>query len=259
MNGTGRRVLRANDRPSGVGTLTGGGWFGRRWAGLAAGPLAVVAVAGLVSGTGARAGQAYPAAPPASSGFTAYVVNQGMVFGNRQGTVTPISTATNTPGRTITLGPHAETWAYTPDGRTVYVSDLGFSVTPISVGTGKAGKSIPLHMEGGVGSMAITPDGRTLYVASFKDNEVLPISVATNTAGKPLNVTGEVLDLVMTPDGRNAYTFSSPANTEQVVTPISTATSTVGKPIKTAPDTVVLIPGDQNTLYLPSAVGRSRY
>jgi hypothetical protein len=36
------------------------------------------------------------------------------------------------------------------------------------------------------------------------------------------------------------------AGEAQIVTPISTATNTVGKPIRTAPDTEVLIPGDQN-------------
>jgi DNA-binding beta-propeller fold protein YncE len=171
------------------------------------------------------------------------------VFVYGAGTVTPISTATNTPGRTITIGPHAETWAFTPDGRTVYVGDLGFSVTPISMGTGKAGRPIPLHMEGGVGGMAFTPDGRTLYVTGFKDNKVIPISVATNTAGKPLTATGENLDIVLTPDGRTAYVFSGPVNDSQVVTPISTATNTAGKPIRTAPDSEVLVPGGQVTQY----------
>jgi hyaluronoglucosaminidase len=166
------------------------------------------------------------------------------VFGG--GTVTPISTATNTPGRTISLGPHADQWAFTPDGKTVYVVNYATSVTPISFSTGRAGKPIPLHGVDGVADTAITPDGRTLYVTSFKGNRVIPISLATNTAGKPLNVPGEVLNIVLTPDGRTAYTYSGMAGELQIVTPISTATNTVGKPIRTAPDTEVLIPGDQN-------------
>jgi hypothetical protein len=56
-----------------------------------------------------------------------------------------------------------------------------------------------------------------------------------------------VLNIVITPDGRTAYVFSGEAGEQQVVTPISTATDTLGKPIRTAPNTVVLIPGDQNT------------
>jgi DNA-binding beta-propeller fold protein YncE len=160
--------------------------------------------------------------------------------------VTPISTATNTPGRTINIGPHANMWAFTPDGKTVYVIDYATSVTPISFSTGRAGKPIPLHGVDGVADTAITPDGGTLYVTSLKGNRVIPISLATNTAGKPLNVPGEVLNIVLTPDGRTAYTYSGMAGEQQIVTPISTATNIVGKPIRTAPDTEVLIPGDQN-------------
>jgi DNA-binding beta-propeller fold protein YncE len=174
------------------------------------------------------------------SGRTAYVIGAG--------TVTPISTAANTPGATIDIGRYAGDWALAPDGRTVYVVEYGgTSVTPISLRTGKAGKPIPLHGIRSIAATAITPDGRTLYVTNFKDNTVIPISLATNTAGRPLDVTGEVLNIVITPDGRTAYVFSGEAGEQQVVTPISTATDTLGKPIRTAPNTVVLIPGDQNT------------
>jgi DNA-binding beta-propeller fold protein YncE len=92
----------------------------------------------------------------------------------------------------------------------------------------------------------MTPDGRTLYVTSLEGDRVIPISLATNTAAKPLNVPGAVLNIVITPDGRTAYTYSGMVGEPQIVTPISTATNTVGKPIRTAPDTEVLIPGDQN-------------
>jgi hypothetical protein len=174
------------------------------------------------------------------SGRTAYVVGGGMV--------TPISTATNTPGATINMGQYAGDWALTPDGSTIYVVEYGgTSVTPISLRTGKAGRPIPLHGIHSIADMAITPDGRTLYVTSLRDNTVIPISLATNTAGRPLDVTGDVLNIVITPDGRTAYTFSGMAGEAQVVTPISTATSAVGKSVRTAPNTEVLIPGDQNT------------
>ena len=176
-----------------------------------------------------------------------FTPNGRTAFVTGRGTVTPISTATNTPGKTITIGPHAGSWAFAPDGKTVYVIDSGgTSVTPISMRTGRAGKPIPLHTVDGAGSMAITPDGRTLYVTSMKGNRVIPVSLATNTAGRPLDVTGEALNIVIMPDGRTAYVFSGMAGEGQVVTPISTATNTPGTPIRTAPDTEVLVPGDQN-------------
>ena len=80
----------------------------------------------------------------------------------------------------------------------------------------------------------------------MKGNRVIPVSLATNTAGRPLDVTGEALSIVIMPDGRTAYVFSGMAGEGQVVTPISTATNTPGTPIRTAPDTEVLVPGDQN-------------
>ena len=172
--------------------------------------------------------------------------NGGTAFVSGPGMVTPISTATNTPGRTISLGPHADLWAFTPDGKTVYVVRYATSVTPISMSTGRAGKPIPLHGIRGACDIAMTPDGRTLYVTSLEGDRVIPISLATNTAAKPLNVPGAVLNIVITPDGRTAYTYSGMVGEPQIVTPISTATNTVGKPIRTAPDTEVLIPGDQN-------------
>jgi DNA-binding beta-propeller fold protein YncE len=95
--------------------------------------------------------------------------------------------------------------------------------------------------------VVITPDGRSGYVASasVKDNKVTPISLATNTAGKPLNVPGAALNLVITPGGKTVYAYSGLVGETQVVTPISTATSTVGKPISiTGQSIVVLVPGD---------------
>jgi hyaluronoglucosaminidase len=172
----------------------------------------------------------------------------GTAFVIGPGTVTPISTATNTPGKTVSLGPHADVWAFTPDGKTVYaISGAATSVTPISTRTGRAGKPIALHGVHGVCDMAITPNGRTLYLGSFHANRVTPISLATNTAGKPLHVPGAPLNIVITPDGKTAYTFSAMVGPEQVVTPISTATNTVGKPIRiTGQGIEVLVPGDQN-------------
>ena len=60
-------------------------------------------------GTGARRPDV-PAIP-----VTAYVANEG------SGTVTPITTATNTAGHPITTGKAPEHIAITPDGTTAYV------------------------------------------------------------------------------------------------------------------------------------------
>jgi DNA-binding beta-propeller fold protein YncE len=113
-------------------------------------------------------------------GQTAYVL------GNR--TVTPVSTATNTQLKPITLPASvgdAQQFVMTPNGKTLYVlSTVG--ITPISLTTGKVLK--PIRIQGipspglaspGSNIMAITPDGRTLYVGAR--NGVVLINTATNT------------------------------------------------------------------------------
>ena len=68
---------------------------------------------------------------------TAYVVNAS------SGTVTPISTATNTAGPPITVGSVPFSIAITPDGKTAYVANDGSgTVTPISTATNTAGPPI---------------------------------------------------------------------------------------------------------------------
>ena len=56
---------------------------------------------------------------------------------------------------------------------------------------------------------------------------VTPITIATNTAGKPIKV-GRAPDFIaITPDGKTAYV----AAVSGTVTPITTATNTPGQPI----------------------------
>jgi DNA-binding beta-propeller fold protein YncE len=54
---------------------------------------------------------------------------------------------------------------------------------------------------------------------------VVPISTATNTAGKPIRI-GTDVTIAMTPDGKTLY-----AATVNKLVPISTATNTPGRPI----------------------------
>jgi DNA-binding beta-propeller fold protein YncE len=142
------------------------------------------------------------------------------------GTLVPISTATNTPGRPI---PHSGgiTIAFTPDGKTAYVGGWG-TVIPVNTAANTAGKPIRVGLQV-VEVMAITPDGKTVYVTNYEGRPVdtiVPISTATNTAGKPIHVSNPAEALAITPDGKTLY-----AITQNTVTPISTATNRAGKPI----------------------------
>lgn len=112
---------------------------------------------------------------------TAYVTNEG------SGTVTPINTATNTPGTPIAVGHQPTGIAITPNGTTAYVAyqsggTLKGMVTPINTATGTPGT--PITVGNDPVAIAITPNGATAYVVNFYSGTVTPISTATAWKGK---------------------------------------------------------------------------
>jgi YVTN family beta-propeller protein len=82
-------------------------------------------------------------------GKTIYVLNP------RSGTVTPISTATNTAGKPIRAGHFPFAIAITPDGKTAYVINQFSSVTPINIATNTPGK--PIKAGNGPYAIVIAP------------------------------------------------------------------------------------------------------
>jgi len=114
-------------------------------------------------------------------------------------TVTPISTATNRPGKAITLGPTASslTMAITPNGRTVYVHYSWFvaghgssAMIPISTATNRAGKPVKLS-SWGAGAIAITPNAKTIYclsATSTGQGVVIPVRIPAGTVLKAIHV-----------------------------------------------------------------------
>jgi DNA-binding beta-propeller fold protein YncE len=104
-------------------------------------------------------------------------------------------------------------------------------VTPVNTATNTPGKPIYLPGLGGDGSIAITPDGRTAYVTTGYPRAVIPISTATDRAGKPIKIrdnNSSSFQIVITPDGRTAYVVMGP----HMVIPISTTTNHAGQPIQ---------------------------
>ena len=62
--------------------------------------------------------------------------------------MTPITTATNTPGKPIRVGSGSYAIAVTPDGKTVYVTSFAEgTVTPITTATNTPGKPIKVGNE----------------------------------------------------------------------------------------------------------------
>ena len=73
--------------------------------------------------------------------------------------MTPVNTATNTPGRPIQVPKLPQSIAITPDGKTAYVANSGYerglTVTPITTATNKPGR--PIQVGKGPDAIAITP------------------------------------------------------------------------------------------------------
>jgi hyaluronoglucosaminidase len=230
----------------------------RRVMGGVAGAAAVAVIAAAVPvGIGAL-GRGPAAGPMAVS--TVYVLSDYVRSGAIQGTLTPISTATNTPGRPIPLGPDpdgAQLMATAPDGKTIYVAAGLNTVTPVSTVTNTAGKPIPVGLQQPY-QILITPDGKTAYVLGDSQTQTLtPIATATNTPGKTIKVERPQL-MAMTPNGKTLYVIAFPhptktANGPAYMIPISTATNTPGKPIRIGmytPQSPLVMSPDGKTAYV---------
>ena len=162
----------------------------------------------------------------ASSPYTAYVTNNGST------TVTPVTFngTTGTAGTAITVAASVYGITNAPNSLKAYVvnsigknSDLyGITYPSTSAGasrcSGTSGQRVPRDV-------VITPNGTTAYVPSFAGTTVLPVNLATNTAGTAITVgaTGAApLGVAVTPDGRTVYVVNTGFGT---VVPISTATN----------------------------------
>jgi hypothetical protein len=178
-------------------------------------------------------------------GKTAYLTFSWSTGSSLSGSILPISTATNTPGKPIRVAsgtrPYVGGIVFTPDGKTAYAAagSLAFggpgtpvatthlrpaAVIPIKTATNTPGTPILLAAE----DIAITPDGKTLYVEG--SDTITPISTATNTPGTPIRVSTSArnkANMAITPDGKTLYVAGS-----DTIIPISTATNTPGTPIR---------------------------
>ena len=145
--------------------------------------------------------------------------------------MTPISTATNKPGKPITVSNPASSppgqIAITPNGKTAYVVITAIvgagsvGVVPIQTATNTAGKPIPVGFF--PFHIALTPNGTTAYATS--SSGLTPINTATNAPGKTIK--GLSGPIAITHDGTMVYVGSS----NHTVTPVSTTTNKPGNAI----------------------------
>jgi hyaluronoglucosaminidase len=145
--------------------------------------------------------------------------------GSADGIVVPISTGTDTVGKSVQVGGSHVTLAMAPDGKIVYAASDAGSVTPISTATNKPGR--PIAVESSPHDIAITPDGASAYVLVTGSNSaaVIPVNLATRHVSKAIPVPEGATTWVQAgPDSGTVYagSYGGP------VIPISTATNQKG-------------------------------
>ncbi len=155
----------------------------------------------------------------APDGGTAYVLAMPD-SGSQQGFVVPVPVHASAAGKPIKVGLNPVQIVFTPDGKMAYVANYASeSVTPIQLPGGRAGP--PIAAGKIPARLAASPDGTTVYVLDSNifggmgpempfstlarmlvrmlfstlarkpvswRGQVIPIRVATNSAGKPIKV-----------------------------------------------------------------------
>jgi len=98
--------------------------------------------------------------------------------------------------------------AITPNGRTAYVvNNVGNTVTPITLATGKPGR--PINAGRSPNQIVITPNGKTAYVIDSRGggDNVTPINLVTNKPEPRLNVS-KANAIAIAPKGGTAWVHS---------------------------------------------------
>jgi DNA-binding beta-propeller fold protein YncE len=168
-------------------------------------------------------------------------------------TLTAIRTATNKPGRVITvcapgnlagaiaIAPDAI--AITPDSRTVYVSCPGTGqVVPVRAGADTAARPIRVPSPG---ALAMAAGGKTVYVANSGGDTVTPISTATEEPGQPIIVGPSPDAMAVTPDGGTVLVLTSTG-----ITPVDAATNRAGRPVAIQGACALAVAPDGGTAYV---------
>ncbi|MDA0181779.1 YncE family protein [Solirubrobacter phytolaccae] len=163
----------------------------------------------------------------------------------------PVDAATGATGPAITTGNGPRGIAITPDGTKVVVTNYsGSQVQIVSVATGAVLSTIPVP--GNPQSVVITPDGKTAWAFAETNKQLVPIDLATATAGTPIVVGGTTpRTIALAPDGTSIY-VSDWASGD--LTPFDLATGAPRTPIVSLGATSVAFTPDGKTGYAPGGM-----
>jgi uncharacterized repeat protein (TIGR01451 family) len=159
-------------------------------------------------------------------GSTAYIAANGELIG-----MIPVDLTTDppTPGTPFPLPGVTRAIAITPDGQKAVIAESGdpageADAWVIDLATQTSGPAIPLDIVCANG-IAITPDGSTAYIGGCDlGDHVVPVDIASETAGPPIATDLKPNTLAVTPDGSKVYVPSFSDNETQV---IDTASNTL--------------------------------
>jgi DNA-binding beta-propeller fold protein YncE len=162
--------------------------------------------------------------------------------------------------------PRPEAVPKAPTGTAYVINSAGGTVTPIDLATNTPGEPIKVSAGVEVVGIAIAPGGNTAYVVTGPGDTVtpsgeavVPIDLATDTAGKPIDLTQPPDQIVISPDGKTAYAINGfPSRT---VTPIDLATNTPGKPVTLSvePLAIAMTPGGKAYVAVATEAGTTAY
>ena len=200
----------------------------------------VLAVCLLVGVVGIGAQSALAAA-------TAYVANY------TDGTLTPIATGTNLPGRPFSAGVGPQAMAMTSDGKTAYVADgTASQVGVINLAAERVTHRIAVGAD--PVAIALTPDGKNAYVAEAGSGQVQEINLTTNTVIHAIAAGSDPTGLAITPDGKTVYVTCGYGSFDVVA--IATATNLITGTISTStywPPAAISITPDGKTAFVPTS------
>jgi uncharacterized repeat protein (TIGR02543 family) len=144
-------------------------------------------------------------------GTKIYVTNSG----GTTGTVSVVSTATDTVTATIPVGLAPVAVAFNPSGTKAYVAAGtnvagGNVVTMINVATstvpaGTPSLPNPISVTGVPYGLAVSNDGASLWVSRDNGLKVSIINTSNNTVGTTFTTTGKPEGVTISPDGKRVY------------------------------------------------------
>ena len=129
--------------------------------------------------------------------------------------------------RNLTSGQDPEAFAFSPDGKTMYVSNeesAEMSVIDVTSGTVRSRVKVGEEPEG----VTVRPDGREVYVTCEGDNEVFAVDTTSLKVVGRMKTAARPRSIVFTTDGKTAFVTAETAATVSV---IDTARHTVSAPI----------------------------